>query len=1052
MSLERALVLNRYIHHQFGSERFEPIKKALQPCQEGAADDGHSHFYHTLASRTGLLVAVERLAAYYERALRYEADLKRNRRTEIFRSFKYFQYLAVLYTEILLDRLTDDPTGLLADLNRFRVARPDFAEIPDFDADDLRRAAYFMATGSGKTLIMHVNIRQVLHYLAHGLHPEALVRRADGRREFDSILLITPGEGLSDQHLRDLGESGLDAARFIEDRTPGGLFGPKVKVIEIHKLAEEKSAEGVSVPLEEIGDRNLVIVDEGHKGTGSDARTWKTRQQTLSRNGFLLEYSATFAQAIGGAPGKARTALLAEYGKAIVCDYSYRHFYADGYGKTFRVLNLKRGGAKHAHDLMLGGLLVFYQQSRVYQDQAEALRPYNIEKPLWVLLGTSVSKKRNDASRAAQDERTDVGHVVEFLRHFLEDTAWATERIAKTMAGESGFVDRDTGLDLFSMLKAKDLGGENPDALYRRICRDVFHGQGGLEVWDLKNSAEIGLRVSAGAKELPYFGVINIGDVPSFLKHVEDDIGVPVKDDRFTGSLFAEISKPASPIGMLVGAKKFIEGWSSWRVSSMGLMNVGKGEGSQVIQLFGRGIRLKGRDMSLKRSAGDAGGAAPAGLGHLETLYIFGWNADYMQIFREMLDREDLPRQLSPLRVRQQEPWPDWLYVPVRPAGCEWKAETWTLDDSGPNITMDLRPQVASVAGDGGATVLAEGVTGETAMVRFTEAPYADLVDSDALYRDLVEHKAQQGMGHIFVSREAVRAILEKKCELRMLKDEAGIPAVLHGAVLKALKSYLERYARQAERQYDGEHAVPGVVDRETQVVREYSVTVYGTDDGTGILKEIETALKKPVDEMIKAKETDATLPRLYLDWHLFNPLVVQGGTEDWKEGRVTVVPPALGPGERQLVDDLCRFWRGHNGDSEYKDMNVCLLRNLPKVGIGLFRGSGFYPDFILWLRNKKTRQVNVLFVDPHGLHHGGLAGNEDRFQALKKLAAVAAGDLFKRKKMTMAGRILARADTPLDKIPGAEKLTWADIECQYPVLRQTGEYVARLMKYAMPQ
>ena len=38
----------------------------------------------------------------------------------------------------------------------------------------------------------------------------------------------------------------------------------------------------------------------------------------------------------------------------------------------------------------------------------------------------------------------------------------------------------------------------------------------------------------------------------------------------------------------------------------MGLMNVGKGEGAQIIQLFGRGVRLKGYDLSLKRSGQDA--------------------------------------------------------------------------------------------------------------------------------------------------------------------------------------------------------------------------------------------------------------------------------------------------------------------------------------------------------------------------------------------------------------------------------------------------------------
>ena len=52
----------------------------------------------------------------------------------------------------------------------------------------------------------------------------------------------------------------------------------------------------------------------------------------------------------------------------------------------------------------------------------------------------------------------------------------------------------------------------------------------------------------------------------------------------------------------LIGSKKFTEGWSSWRVCTLGLMNIGKKEGSQIIQLFGRGVRLKGYNFSLKRS------------------------------------------------------------------------------------------------------------------------------------------------------------------------------------------------------------------------------------------------------------------------------------------------------------------------------------------------------------------------------------------------------------------------------------------------------------------
>jgi len=72
--------------------------------------------------------------------------------------------------------------------------------------------------------------------------------------------------------------------------------------------------------------------------------------------------------------------------------------------------------------------------------------------------------------------------------------------------------------------------------------------------------------------------------------------------DVISQSLFDKIKNPSSTINILIGAKKFIEGWDTWRVSTMGLLNIGTSEGPQIIQLFGRGIRLKGKDMSLQRS------------------------------------------------------------------------------------------------------------------------------------------------------------------------------------------------------------------------------------------------------------------------------------------------------------------------------------------------------------------------------------------------------------------------------------------------------------------
>ena len=874
MGFEHALVLNRYFHHLFGAARFNDLQRALKDLDEGPGPDGQSHFYYALAGRSGRRLDLGDLAAYDRRIVAYEARLAMNRRAEPFRALKYFQYLALLYAEAYLDRLTRDPDGFRRDLDAFRARNADFADIPAFVPDDLRRLAFFMATGSGKTLLLHVNIWQVLHYLRAGKHPEALVRRSDGRAEFDNILLITPSEGLSGQHLLEFADSGLDASRFERGAT-AGLFGPRVQVIEIHKLAEEASGEGVSVPLAALGTRNLIVVDEGHKGTGSEARTWKNRQEALSRDGFLLEYSATFSQAIGAAPAKAHKELLATYGKSILVDYSYRYFYGDGFGKTFRVLNLKKASAERAHELLVGALLIFYQQVMLYRRHRDEARTYSLAKPLWVLLGTSVSRKRpdeKDTSAAAEDERTDVGQVVAFLHRFLADADWAVACVAKTVTGRSGFQDEagnDRFLSLLGHLKA-----EAAEALYDDICHELFHGRGGLEVVDLKRSGEVGLRVSAPSqRECLYFGVINIGDVADFRKYLNERHGIVVKEDVITDSLFDRVNRADSPVNLLVGAKKFIEGWSSWRVSSMSLLRIGKGEGSQVIQLFGRGVRLKGKDKSLKRS--HVLGTAPDWLESLETLYVTGWNADYLHAFRKMLEREDLARELSPLRVLQRE-LPSWAVVPQPPPEFDCSAETWVLGADGPRVVLDLVPQVASLAPRAGQ--IDEGVTraGGAVTVIFGDAPYAGLIDPDRLYAELVEYKAAKGYNNVYIPPAAVRQVLASRLELRMLVEEAKEPPRLQQAASRALKTYLDRFVRLRERQAESAQARPGRLVRERQVVSEYRIAVHAEGPGAQLFAQLRALLEQGVETLLH--DAGEPLPRLYLDWHLFSPLLVEGG------------------------------------------------------------------------------------------------------------------------------------------------------------------------------
>src|SRR5262249_15770248 len=162
-------------------------------------------------------------------------------------------------------------------------------------------------------------------------------------------------------------------------------------------------------------------------------------------------------------------------------------------------------------------------------------------------------------------------------------------------------------------------------------------------------------------------------------------------------------------------------------------------------------------------------------------------------------------------------------------------------------------------------------------------------------------------------------------------------------------------------------------------------------------------------------------------------PVLVEGNP-DWQT-RVDIRPPGLVRSEQSFVRSLRSFWQANHQKPAYCDLEVLVLRNLPRAGIGLFSGAGFYPDFILWLRNARTDTVVVGFLDPDGLHHGGLPGAEDKFEALKKLKELSERKAFKDRRIALDGFLLAPPDTPLEKIPGAEGQTWAELEATHPLL-----------------
>ena len=322
--------------------------------------------------------------------------------------------------------------GLLRSLNRF-VSHHNVNCAPDqrfdqFAWNDLSKMAFWMATGSGKTLLLHLHYRQFMSY---------------NRTPLDNILLITPNEGLSQQHLDELQASNIPAIRF-DVVQPLGLMSQSeaIRVTEITKLVEDKKGGGVRVAVETFEGNNLIFVDEGHKGAGGEA--WRGMRDALAETGFTFEYSATFGQALAAANNED---LLTEYGKAIAFDYSYRHFYKDGYGKDFRILNLQQEATEElTNTLLMANLLSFYEQQLAFAEQESALCAYNLSRPLWMFIGRNVNAVYKESGKS----RSDILTVARFLHRVLTDRDWATGTISRLLSGESGLKYYEGGPDIFA--------------------------------------------------------------------------------------------------------------------------------------------------------------------------------------------------------------------------------------------------------------------------------------------------------------------------------------------------------------------------------------------------------------------------------------------------------------------------------------------------------------------------------------------------------------------------------------------------------------------------
>lgn len=963
------LVLNRYLLKVFGAEKFDDIAQTLRkPIFENILNDGSTGFYKQFLKcfSDKMLIDDLKLQQYDLNIVAHLNAINEKRSQKI--KLKYFQYLTLLFVEYYLDMYFNDRVRLLSDLNDFLAdfkASIDGADnITPYQESDLNKIALWNATGSGKTLLMHINYHQYRYYAGN---------LTDG----DSFILLTPKEGLSLQHIEDFADSNIRATIYDKAASAGFVFDRDcIQILENTKLGNKDGDKTVAVSR--FGNHNVVFVDEGHRGASGD--TWYKFRNMLCENGFSFEYSATFGQAVTASTDKS---LENEYAKCIIFDYSYKFFYADGFGKDYNIINLKSETADDKRNIYLSAcLLTYYQQKKLFIENEQAFSDFNLENPLFVFVGASVNAVKTSNGKKVSD----VVDILLFFNEFVKNKDKSISNITRILDHSTGLLDalnRDIFRNAFPYIASL---GFTPEEIYNDLVKLVFNCNTPSAVMHIENMKGVQGEISIRLGESEPFGLINVGDDAELMK-LFDANGFTTGSIDFQESLFNKITKKDSKINLLIGSKKFTEGWNCWRVSTMGLMNVGRSEGSEIIQLFGRGVRLKGYGMSLMRSNAFVRAynnlhiEPPKYITLMETLNVFGVRADYMNRFKEYLEEEGVPTNKDmpvlitlPVIKNRKFKSKKLLSLQVK-EGLNYKKDApkpILKLMPGIKITLDCyaKVQFESSKAKYGDSIIKE----ENKLLK----KHFAMVSIDRIYLEMEKYKSEKLRSNLIITREGLCELLEsnewykllipkKDLEITSFEDYKRFERI----IVTLLKLYCDKFYQVYRNAWESPLLEYKLVDDTYENFiqsNEYEISVNNDD---GVNEELITFLRGVRDEFAEARKNrqliDFISPKKYgnlevltFDSSLYNPLLyLPLGSKE-----IVISPVALVESEKEFILALKDYVNKNAVDFDGKELFI--IRNKAKKGVGFFETAGFYPDFIMWLVVKDKQYIT--FIEPHGM------------------------------------------------------------------------------------
>jgi len=499
----------------------------------------------------------------------------------------------------------------------------------------INRMSFWMATGSGKTLI----IVKLLEFLYKLIENKQIPR--------NEILFLTYRDDLIEQfisHINEFNNYHIDTKINLKSlkeydeikRDNPTLFRKNELTIFYYRSDLISDIQKEKLTDFKNYDNNgnwYVILDEAHKGDKEDSKR-QIIYSILSRNGFLFNFSATFTD-------------IRDY---ITCVFNFNlsKFIEEGYGKHIYIStkeisqfkdNIDFSSSEKQKIILQTLILLTY----INKFSEKIIKDNFYHKPLMLTLVNSVNTESSD------------------LLLFFKEIEKIAKNDIKDELIEIAKQDILTQINNNSKLKFEDEHFKLEKELllnikYIDILKYIINSNspGAIEVLILPNNKKE-LIFKLKTSDRP-FALIKIGDISKWLKNKLS--GYEIIEKYENTSIFNSINKDDSDINILMGSRAFYEGWDSNRPNIILFINIGVGLDAKkfVLQSVGRGVRIEPVKNKRKRLKNlynsreiseDIYNKIQKFSNALETLIVLGTKADILNDIIAILKEEQAEKVIG---------------------------------------------------------------------------------------------------------------------------------------------------------------------------------------------------------------------------------------------------------------------------------------------------------------------------------------------------------------------------------------------------------------------